>query len=223
MKLALKDLEAEFRRLSNDTGSPQLWTHDEVVRYANDSLVDAVERAHLIEDDTTSAITRIPVKANKATYDLSPLILGVTRARLESMKITLEPTDAESLDRVQPDWESTTGQPWGFIDQPGRIRLIWTPVADDVVLITARRLPLRPMVNAEDCPEIHARYHYRLLDGMLARAYMKFDSEKETYDTQKAQRHEAAFTMSFGAKVDANVQRKRRAHRPHVTRLNRYA
>jgi hypothetical protein len=52
---------------------------------------------------------------------------------------------------------------------------------------------------------------------------MKFDSEKETYDTKKAERHEAAFTRSFGAKIDANVQRKRRAHRPRVTRLNRYA
>jgi hypothetical protein len=224
VKYTLKDLEAEFRRLANDTGSPQLWTHDEFVRYANDTLVDAVERARLIEDDTTAALCRIPVKADKATYELDPRILSVIRARLASVSVTLEPTDVDSLDRGQRDWETTTGQPWAFIDHGnGKLRLVWTPKADDTLLITVRRLPLKPMVNPEDCPEIHPRFHYRLLDGILERAYMKFDSEKETYDPQKVQRHAAAFTAAFGAKIDANVQRKRRAHRPRVTRPNRYA
>ena len=53
---------------------------------------------------------------------------------------------------------------------------------------------------------------------MMARAYLKKDSQ--CYDPKLAAEHEARFTARFGAKIDANVRRKQRATRSHVTRIN---
>jgi hypothetical protein len=224
VKLALKDLETEFRRLANDQGTPPLWSHDEVTRYANESLVDAVERGELIEDDSTPTICRIPIAATKATYLLSPLVLRVTRARLASRGRPLTHSDPDSLDRLFPGgWETVTGSPHYFIETPGRVRLVGIPPVADVLLLTVRRRPLRPMVGPDDCPEIDPTLHYRLLDGMLARAYMRFDSVAETYDPAKADRHEKLFTISFGERLTAKVMRSRRVRRPRVTRPGPYA
>ena len=54
--------------------------------------------------------------------------------------------------------------------------------------------------------------------GMLARAYMKKDSQ--AYDANLADWHEKQFTKHFGEKRDANVRRQHRRPRSNVTRIN---
>lgn len=219
--MKLRDLEAEFRHLVDDeVANKYLWSPAEVRRFANEALVDAVERGELIEDDTTTEVCKITVKADKAAYDLHGSILRVVRAKLDSQRSPLTPTDRTALERRHAQWDTTQGTPWGAIDQGKSIRLVWIPRADDTLRLIVKRLPLCTLAQPEQEPEIHQRFHDRLLDGMLARAYMKRDTE--TYNPGKADYHEKVFTRSFGERPDANVERKRREKRLHVTRPTRY-
>lgn len=216
----LKDLEVEFRRLANDGNDPPLWTHDEIVRYANEAVKDACERAQLIEDSETPTICRITVRANKPEYNLNPLVLRVLRVKLDRQVAPLTPSSRFELERRGAAWESTMGTPFTFFDLERTVRLVWIPNQDDVARLTVKRLPLRDLCNPGDQPEIHDRLHYRLVDGMMARGYMKTDSQ--TYDPKKASECESNFTRSFGERPDANVMRKRRESRTHVTKPGRY-
>ena len=65
-------------------------------------------------------------------------------------------------------------------------------------------------------PEIPTRYHTRLMDWMYHRAYFKQDAE--SFDPNKAVQSLAFFEQAFGARPDANVQRKQRDRRPRVVR-----
>jgi hypothetical protein len=50
-------------------------------------------------------------------------------------------------------------------------------------------------------------------------ALLKTDAE--TLNVQKALKHEKVFERSFGARLDANVQRKHRDRRPPIVRMQR--
>lgn len=218
--MRLKELEAEFRRLVDDEVAAKfLWKPEEVRRYAQESIADAAERGEPIEDDTTPEVCKITVKADKAAYDLHPSVLRVVRAKLDSLQLPLELRDRHELDRHHPTWDSTSGTPWAAIDQTTKIRLVWIPKADDVLRLIVKRLPICEITDPEQEPEIHRRFHYRLLDGMLARAYMKRDTE--TYNPKKSAEHEAKFTVSFGERPSAETIRSRRERRIHVTRVSR--
>ncbi len=220
--MKLKDIEAEFRHLVDDEVKQKyLWSPAEVRRYANDALIDAVERGELIEDETTPDVCKITVKADKATYDLHGSILRVLRAKLDSQGRPLQITDRNVLDRRHAQWDTASGTPWAAIDQTDKIRLVWIPKLDDMLRLIVKRLPLCEMKNPDDEPSIHRRFHDRLLDGMLMRAYQKRDTE--TYNPGKSKEHEQAFTRSFGERPDANVERKRRDRRLHVTKTSPYA
>jgi hypothetical protein len=111
-----------------------------------------------------------------------------------------------------------TGQPKFFIEDEGRIRLVPQSPMDDALSLTVYRLPLAPMAQETDAPEIHPKYHYRMLDWALRCAYLKQDSE--TLDKAKAADYQALFEKSFGVLPDANVQRKQRAHKPSIVKMH---
>lgn len=216
--MKLQQIETDFRRLADDQVAPFLWSREEVVGYANAAEVDACERAHLIEDDSTPSVCRITVKAEKAVYTLSPLILKILRARLDSQSQPLKLTDRRGVEGLA--WETGEGTPFALLENEREARLVWIPTADDVLYLAVKRLPKCEMSGAEDEPEIHPRHHIHLLDGMLARAYQKRDTE--TYNLEKSNAHEIRFTRAFGPRPDASVQRKRRASGLRVTRPGPY-
>lgn len=231
----LGDLIKAFRKLADDEPAPRLWGDTEVKRYANEAERDAVERGFLIEDDETAEIVKISVETGKETYALDSRILKITRARLETRRILLfaagkqmldnrafthrgDPEDWPSDGWGSPNWDTATGIPYAYVESTGKIRLVGIPSVDDTLKLTVYRLPLQDMEETTDVPEIRAERHYELLDGMLARAYLKNDAE--TYNPKKAAEHEARFTAHFGSKIDANVRRKQRETRSHTTRIN---
>lgn len=174
----------------------------------------------------TNPIVDIVVLAGKAVYTLDSRILKITSAHLDILNENLTATDRGTLDRTWrgdidesgSGWNNAVSNPYMFIESKGKIRLVGIPTANDTLRLTVFRLPLADMDSPDDEPEIRVERHYELLDGMLARAYMKNDSE--TYNPDKSAEHEASFTRHFGAKIDANVLRKQRATRSHVTRIN---
>lgn len=227
--LNLGSLLDNFRLLTDDTAAPVLWSDDEITRYANDTVRDAAERGFLIEDDQTPEICQIAVVANTANYPLDPRILKITRARLDVRRRVLYSVDKASLDNglslpYRNHWGRFWGQSWdtakgivfGYIESTEGVRLVRIPIESDVLRLTVYRLPLSDMVEMSDEPEIRIERRYDLLDGMLARGYLKRDSE--IYDPKLAAEHEAKFTQHFGVKIDASVRKKQREPRSNVVR-----
>lgn len=69
MKVA--DFITEFRGIVQDNEVPPFWASENIVRYLNEAVQEACERAKLIEDRTTPAVCSITLQA-ESTYALHP-------------------------------------------------------------------------------------------------------------------------------------------------------
>ncbi len=128
------------------------------------------------------------------------------------------------MDDDCPGWENLKGLPRCFIFEPAAgirsasVRLVRMPTQADTLALPVYRGALKPLSADIDTgkPEIPERFHERLMDWVLHRAYLKQDAE--TFDPAKAAQSLALFIQSFGERPDANVQRKRRDKRPPLVR-----
>lgn len=210
---------AAFRASENDAVAPYLWSDVEIVGYLNDAVNEACERALLIEDKTTPAVCSITLVANQAGYTLHASIIKVKRLTFRGRALT--ETSVEAMDSDDPQWESRTGEPTRYILTGNHgLRMVPTPTVGEAVALTVYRTPVSALAVSPGTttPEIPERYHQRLMDWVLRCAYLKPDSE--TFDKGASERYEAAFAGSFGARTDANVQRKQRDRRPHRVRFS---
>jgi hypothetical protein len=215
--MTLAELISAFRARADDATEPYLWSDDEVILILNEAQVEAATRAKLIRDATTPAVTEIAVTSTDVDSPLHAAILSVEYAKLASQPKPLTRTTVEELDENYPDWRAMVGQPKFYVEDNSRIRLVPQSPMDDTLSLTVFRLPLTAMATDTDTPEIHPKYHYRMLDWALRCAYLKQDAE--TLDKAKAGEYQALFEQSFGVLPDANVQRKQRRHKPSIVRM----
>ena len=216
--MTLADFIAEFRSVRDDTQAPYLWSDEDITRYLNDAVNEACERALLIEDRTTSAVCIISLEVGEPSYPLHDSIIKVKRVVFDGRP--LSETSVEKLDADDSYWESRSGDPREYLLESNiSIRFDRKPTAVADVSLTVYRTPLEPLSvdNMEGVPEIKALYHMRLLPWVYRCALLKHDAE--TYDKDRADQQEAIFTMNFGERPDANVQRKRRDKRPPVVQV----
>lgn len=222
MKVA--DFITEFRDTVKDHIEPPFWTSENIVRYLNEAVQEACERAKLIEDRSTPTVCSITLQAGVSTYNLHPSVLEIKR--LSCRGRPLDETSTEELDCHSPGWETRSGQPRVYVfeqasgTQPPKVRLVPTPTATDTIALTVYRGALKPLSADLDTatPEIPARFHDRLMDWALHRAYLKQDAD--AFDPNKAAVSLALFVQAFGERPDANVQRKQRDRRPPLVRSN---
>lgn len=227
------------RARASDLKDPPLWSDEEWTLFLNEAQNEAAERGQLLLDMTTPEVCVIDVTAGQQTYAVHASILKIKRAKMDLGDRPLIETSVEDLDSGGTgwfpsglnasgsnatwypggsDWEKLTGEPERFFQNADNsITLVRIPVRDDTLRLRVTRLPLAPMVNDDDEPEIAARYHYRMLDWALRCAYLKQDPD--TLDEKKAEKFEASFIAAFGVRPDANVQRKRRDRRPAGVRM----
>ena len=222
MKVA--DFITEFRETVADNAEPFFWSSEIIVRYLNEAVQEACERAKLIEDRSTPAVCSITLQAGVSTYNLHPSVFEIKRLSFRGRP--LDETSTEALDCDSPGWENRSGQPRVFVfeqasgGQPPKLRLVPMPTATDTIALTVYRGALKPLSADIDTgkPEIPERFHERLMDWVLHRAYLKQDAD--TFDPNKAAVSLGLFVQSFGARPDANVQRKQRDRRPPLVRSN---
>jgi hypothetical protein len=201
------ELIAAFRSLADDTVETYLWSDDEVRTYLCEAEKEAATRAKLLFDDSSVLYSQVTLAVGQSTYVLNPLVLTVQRVTLAGEKLTKK-TKA-ILDAEIPDWETTTGTPLYYILQDQSIRVVPIPEATGTLHTDVVRLPV---IMKERGPEIHSRYHFKLLDWALHLAYSRRDAD--TFDPIKAMNYESRFTTSFGDSQAANTQRQRLVEGP---------
>lgn len=215
---------ATFRRDMVDQAEPYFWSDDDVVAYLNSAVQEACERALLIEDSRTAAVCELVLIPGQSTYALHPSVLRIKRLTFRGRP--LDETSVEALDAGWHGWELRQGEPRGFIFEqeggtatPARLRLVPTPSQAEAVALTVYRGPLTQLSagSLSAHPEIPERFHERLMPWLYRCAKLKPDAE--TAGPSEAAQHEAEFERAFGARPDANVQRKRRDRRPRLVRF----
>lgn len=213
------DFIAAFREIADDKAQPYFWSEGRIVSYLNEAVQEACERAKLIEDRSMS-LSLLP---GQAVYNLHPSVFQVERLTVRGRP--LEETSVEKLDCDSPAWERHSGASRSFIfeqasgAQPPKVRLVPTPAMAEDAGLTVYRGALQAL--SADIPtaqpEIPPRFHERLMDWVMHRAYLQQDAE--VFDPSKAATSLALFVQAFGERPDANVQRKQRDKRPPVVRM----
>ena len=94
MKVA--DFITEFRDIVKDNEVPQFWSSENIVRYLNEAVQEACERAKLIEDRTTPAVCSITLQAGESTYAIHPSVFEIKRLAFRGKP--LAETSVEGLD-----------------------------------------------------------------------------------------------------------------------------
>lgn len=210
-----------FRADLDDQEAPYFWSDEDIVRYLNDAVNEAAERALLIEDSTTAECCEITLVPGTGAYPLHASVIAVKRATFNGRKLDF--TSIEAEDENGASWEAQTGpQPRKYIvnGNASEIRILPEPTAIGTVRLTVFRTPLEPLSADNDAgvPELKVIYHERLKHWIYRCAYLKPDAE--THDPNAAARHESEFVAAFGERPTAKVRRSRNDRRPHIVRMN---
>lgn len=222
--MRVEEIIRRFRLAVFDRADPPFWSDEEIVAYLNEAVQEACERAKLLEDRSTPGVCSITLVPGKSSYDLHRSVLQVKRLAFRGR--VLDETSVDELDCTYGAWETRSGMPryWVFDGANSRgaprIRLVPTPVEAGEIALTVYRAALKPIdpCNTQAQPEIHERFHTRLMDWMLYRAYLKQDAD--AFDPAKASASLGLFEQAFGERPDANVQRKHRDRRPPIVQSN---
>lgn len=203
------DLYSLFRSDVVDTARPYLWTDTEVYLYMNDAYRQFVRLTGGIPD-TTSDDTAVAVTAGDAYSEISPRILRIRQAYIESTghEITIvNQEDVGKLSRVdygtsRVSIHDLTPGPIRYMviglqrnQNAGLVRWIQVPTTDDVVRLSIYRLPLAGVAEGDESftfSEIGEEHIEWLLLWMKARAYGKQDAE--TFDRGKRDTFSQAFS-----------------------------
>lgn len=218
------EIFADFRAEAHDPGEQEaefLWKTPFLRRALNEARTEAARRANLLMDGTTAETCRIKLTADKRVYKVDRRIIAILRVKHPDLDIPLPKLALRDADIVQPGWQRLdASQPCVWIPY-GDWELYLTPppsaeyavdstdpdnpVAKKLELMVIRE-PLRDLTAADDedgdAIEIPARYHYKLKDWMMFRAYMQRDL-LEKYRPDEARDRHAMFESEFGPATSA--------------------
>lgn len=197
MKLAVL---RELARIDlDDTVEPYLWSDDELDDAANEAAEEACRRARLLRDSTTAEITQIALTAGQTLVTLDPRVIRVERARIGAGSVPLALMLMRDVDRCYPGWEdyAQATPRLAVVDyQSQALRLVPPPDEAATLHLTVIRLPLAPMNDDEDHPEIPLHVHRALRHWMVFRARLNPDSQK--LDKKGAADALSLFEAEFG-------------------------
>ncbi|KJR40735.1 hypothetical protein MCHI_003379 [Candidatus Magnetoovum chiemensis] len=187
------------RRLLDDIIEPYLWQDDEIISYVNDCIIEMCSDAATITDSQTDAICKINVLDNVANYLLDERVISVLSASIEGSSLPLIKTSAAFLRSCCPAWQDLYGAPVNYLTDAlsGFITLWPKPIKTDTLTLTVTRLPMKQLTkeNINEEPEISFKYHHKLLDGVLYKAYEKMDAD--TYNPELSKSHEERWNKTL--------------------------
>lgn len=220
--MTLAELMAQFRIDADDVVSPYAWADTSLAKWFTEAQAEAAIRARLLHESDSPAVCQIAVAAGKSTYPLHEALYEIDHMGFKATGATLrQPVkliSREELDRIKPDWRDCTGRVDYAIQADTSIRLALTPTSGGTLFMEGFRLPLAPLANPDDLPEIHPAHHEKLVLWALFRAFSVPDAE--TIDKDRAEIALTAFTDYFGARPDADLRRSTREDDPPHNRAD---
>lgn len=209
-----------FRQRADDATEPYLWQDTDLLLWASEAEREACLRARLIWDETSGFLT-IPLVLGQAVYTIDPRIDHIQRVTLHlaagGRPRDLCLTGIDHIEDAATDWHPREGRPEVAARAGDTLRLWPAPASSGEIRIACYRLPLAPMAQDGDEPEIAQVHHESLIDWMLHRAYSTKDSDAE--DLQRSAVALDRFRSNFGERNSANVMRKHRELRRVTTRM----
>ena len=210
--MTLEQLIQQFRVDADDLTEPHFWDAEWIAAWLTEAVNEAAVRGRLLYEAANAAVCQIAVSASAATHELHKSLFELVHLRFQATgaatSSVLSIKAREELDRIRPGWRDETGTPRHAIQDDTRITLVPRPEVAGTLHVEGYRVPLKPLANDTDKPEIHEAHHRHLVHWALHRAFTKPDSE--TIDPTRAATAEAAFTRYFGPRPDADLRRSTR-------------
>lgn len=197
----LGQIIAQARIELDDTEPDYLWSDAELTFYANEAEEEAARRSRLLIDASTAAICTITLVSGQSEYSLDGRVIGLRSAQPSWRSKALSFETVAAMDEDCPGWQARTGAPQSVVAdyETGVLKLCPTPTAADAgetVQLRVTRLPLEPLVDAADTPEIKAVYHRKLIHWIKHKAYLKPDADTLNKDASATAL--AFFEQEFG-------------------------
>lgn len=184
---------------ADDSVRPYNWNDTEWISYLNTAMDELCIETQLLVDSTDTDICRISVSDGTAAYTLHNKIVNVLDVWNTSTGYPLYLYNVGQLNAYSTGWRSLTGTPdkYNLDDTIGKILLVPEPDDDLTIGLRVARLVKEPATanTLGDTPEIPAKYHRFLIDGLLYKAYEKNDAE--TRDPDKIAYHQKAWTKAI--------------------------
>ena len=209
----LEQLTAQFRIDADDLAVPHLWDGEWVAAWLTEAHAEAAIRGRLLLEAADPAICEIAVQASVATYPLHKSLYELEHLRFKATGSTnsdrVHLKTREELDRIRPGWrDRSDSRPCYAIQDDTRITLVDRPSVDGTLFVEGYRVPLKPLANDTDKPEINEAHHRHLVHWALHRAFSKPDAD--AHDPKRAAEAEGKFTAYFGPRPDADLRRSTR-------------
>lgn len=214
--MTLEDLIRRFRTLAVDKVQPYLFADEDVIDWLNDAQRQACIRGRLLREDANPAVCEIALTPGQRTYPLHKSVYEIINARIVPVSGRSRPVflaSREWMDENMPDWRDEQGQAEFAIQDDTSIRVVGVITTGDKLVIECYRTPLKMLANDTDKPEIHEAHHEYLIQWALHKAFSVVDAD--TFDPQRSDRSEAAFTNYFGRMPDSDLRRMTREDVPH--------
>jgi len=215
--VTLEELIRRFRTLAVDKVQPYLFDDEDVIDWLNDAQRQACIRGRLLREDANPAVCEIALTPGQRTYPLHKSVYEIINARIVpgngDRARTVFLASREWMDGNMPDWRDEQGQAEFAIQDDTSIRVVGVITTGDKLVIECYRTPLKVLANDVDKPEIHEAHHEHLIQWALHKAFSVVDAD--TFDPQRSDRSEAAFTNYFGRMPDSDLRRMTREDVPH--------
>jgi hypothetical protein len=214
--MKLPELQAEFYRQADDRSVPPFFKGDVVTAWLNEAVEEAAIRSRLLFERTDATLCEYDIQESEIDITIDDRMVDLTKAILVDAgdeEFNLDILDREELERLYPNWRTTTEQPRAIAYHDNRLQLNCKPDTNYTLRIEGYRLPLKAMKSENDKPEIHSQHHRRLVDWALFRAFQIPDTE--TFNPEKSAEAESRFNAYFGTRPNANARKRQTSNRPH--------
>ena len=211
----LRELIHRVRVLSDDLNKPYLSKDEDIRDRLNDAQNEAAIRGRILRvtAESNPALCEIDASAGEAAHALHQSLYEIShqswRKAVEARREPLRLVSREWIDGAIPDWRNMDpAQPEFLVRDEGMVQLVPAPDAAGTILLEGYRLPLSPMANDDDEPDIPPVHHIHLCQWALYVGYLVPDGD--LLNPGAAAAAEAEFRRYFGARPDSDLRRSTR-------------
>jgi hypothetical protein len=174
----------------------------------NEACNRAANASLCLYDDSTEELCQIPLESTQRVVPLDSRWVKIDRVRFVDAADNETPLARISQDELEtlPDWRNGTGTPRFMVPKGYAFRMDKAPgTPGTLVEVAGWRMPLYPLEQDQDDPEIPEEYHYDLMFWMARCCALKPDPDPFITPTAAAD-YEARFVAAFGPYVPAHLR-----------------